>query len=398
MFSWSQDEGEGAYYSKTRDDVWNSIINQIACANLNNKKQVLLDVLESGLRGGVFNLHGVGEVRFYIPEWYISNNANLIDLANVKISERTRELEVDYKTVAGQARLNFSVPLDQKDAFLNLLNSSNSSYFEGLVNDIPTNESKAVYSLLSRLPECSYRMISTNNRIKYLEWLTGEFYVNEVQEVMIIDLLRYNDDETGLFEALYNNPILTSKLVSRCSGENKQFVLEELISLCNQSWSENTPKGVIYTGITSVDIGNNKHTADFITYAKQINGSTNFNVQNYKGIFKGGVFNIGQIQEYPPIVEFKSNLLDPVCVYIDEVPYVLPLILPTQLSEQLGNRALFNQVVASAVDVALLYGGVKLVSALAPEGKMIFDYLRITPKSFATLFLTDVGLQVTTNY
>jgi hypothetical protein len=398
LFAWGQDEEEGALYNITRDDKFNLYINKIACANLNNEAQVRLDGLNSSIRGGVFNISGIGDVRFNISETFDSNDDNLIDIESVEIAERTRDLEVDYISVAGQSRLSFSVPIEQKDAFLSVLNGTTSSYFEKLINDIPTEESRKAYSLLSRLSECSYWQIKTVDRVKYLEWLTGEFNMNEDQEFMLINLLTYNNDKSGLFQALYDKPLIVEIIVSKCNGNRKQIVLDELIKLCNETWSDNTPKGVIYTGKTTVDIGNDKHEADYITFAKQIDGGKTLEVQNYKGIFKGGSFNIGQVQEYPPIVKFNCNLLDPVCVYVDDKPYILPLIFPAQLSEQLGNKAVFNQLVTSVVDIALIYGGTKLVSALAPEAKMIIDYLKITPRSFATLFLTDVGLQVSTNY
>ena len=226
LFAFMQDEGEGEYYAKTGEDNWNLIINKIACSNQNKETQVRLDGLGPDIRGG-FDLSGIGRVSFRIPEMSVGKNDNLVDLKNVKVTEMTNSLEVVYRSVSEKYRIFFHVPIYKKDEFLAVLNHSNSSYFEKLINDIPTEESRAVYSLLSRLPECSYRMINTNNRIKYLEWLTDEFYINEDQEVMIIDLLRYIDDKTGLFEALYSKPLLVSGLVSRCSENNKQIVLNE---------------------------------------------------------------------------------------------------------------------------------------------------------------------------
>ena len=397
LFSWSQDEEEGAYYQTSTTDIWSQNINNIACANFNNQSKVVLNGIWPESKG-VFTYGDIGEIRLEIPEIAASKNDNLIDLNSLKITDGSIYSEVVYKSVSGKYRVFFDVPIEKKSEFLKVLNSPDKSYFENLIKKIPKEESQEAYSMLSQLSECSYRLISTADRIKYLGWLTGEINMNDDQETILINLLKYNDDISGFYKFLCEEPIITAKLVTKCDGNNKQVVLNELVKLCNEAWTDKTPKGVIYTGKTTVTIGGNEHEADYITCAEHVEGSNNYDVQNYAGIFSSGVFDIGQVQEYPPIVKLNCNLLDPLCVYIDNKPYVLPMIYPAQLSEQLGNSEMFNQLIGSVAQVALMYGGAKLVSALAPEGKMIIEYLRITPKSFATLFLTDVGLQVTTNY
>jgi hypothetical protein len=398
-----QDEEEGEYYIAKFRDYWTQNIYRIACAKLQNKNQVYLNDISGGLEG-VFEFKNIGDIQVEIPENLASIDEK-IDITSQKVSEKfdfnnnnERYFKIEYSSINGNYRVFFKVSPEQKDDFLNILNKPTPEFFAELANDIPKEENQDVYKLLSQLPECSYREIDTKDRIKYLEWLTGEINMNADQENIVINLLKYNDDKTGLFNELYNRPIVTAKIAKKTNGENKEIVLNELVKLCYNSWTDNTPKGVIYTGATKVTIGVDEHDADYITYASHLEGSNKWNVKNYPGIFSGGIFNIGQVQEYPPFVEYKSNILDPYCVYIDDKSYILPALYPAQLSEQLGNMAMFNQFVNSITQIALLYGGAKLISALTPEIRIMLDYLRVTPKSFAVLFGADLALQASTNY
>jgi hypothetical protein len=397
------DEEEAAYYSESPNDIWNRNINKIACAIINGKKQVSLDGLGAGLKG-VFKLKGIGRIRFEIPEITNSKNNNLIDLTSIKTTEKTNYsddseyLEIVYESVNDKYRIFFDVPIAKKSDFLAIIKSPSDDYFKNMVKEIPEKESKEVYSILSKLSECSYRQIPTANRIKYLKWLTGEINMNKDQEKILINLLKYTNDKTALYNELYKKPLITAKMLDKSNKKNTEIIINELVKICNNAWKDKTPKGVIYTGETTTNIGNDEHDAYYITHAKHIKGTNNWNVENYTGIFGNGLFDIGQVQQYPPVVKFKCNALDPVCVYINNKPYILPMIYPAQLSKQLGNKKMFEQFFGSVTQIALIYGGARLVSALTPEIRMIVDYLKITPRSFATLFLADAGIQASINY
>ena len=397
------DEEEVAYYSESTDDTWTRNINKIACATLNSIAKVSLDDIAAGIKG-VFELEGIGRIRFEIPEMDANKNDNLIDLKTMKTTEKTnysddsKYLEVVYKSVSKKYRVFFDVPIDKKSDFLAIINSPSADYFNNIIKEIPEKETKEVYSILSKLSECSYRYISTANRIKYLKWLTGEINMNEDQEEIIIKLLKYTNDKTALYNELYKKPLITAKMLDKSNEKNTKIILNELVKLCNKAWKDKTPQGVIYTGETSTTIGSDEHDAYYITHSKHIKGTNNWNVENYTGIFSNGLFEIGQVQQYPPVVNFECNALDPVCVYINNKPYILPMIYPAQLSKQLGNKKMFEQFIGSVTQIALIHGGARLVSALTPEIRMIVDYLKITPKSFATLFLADAGIQASINY
>ncbi len=406
LFAWAQDEREGAYYNATFADLWSQNINNIACAKKNNQSKVGLNEISPGISGS-FEYGTIGKIKLEIPELAASKTDNVINLSSQEVSDYTdyrdgkKYVQVVYKSVSGKYRVFLKIAPEKKDDFLAILNNPSSTFFTGLCNNIPKEESNEAYSKLAQLPVCSYEEISIANRIKYFEWLSGENWTNEDQEIILLDLLTHVKNSEELYNELYKRPVLLAKMMLSCDGDNRQQFINEITKLCDESWASGAAsKGDVYIGTVPSSFGTFYSGNDFITYAVLSEGNTTCSVRNYIGRFPKGMFDWGNVQELRRLTEFDCNLLDPVeIISSDGSQGLFPLIYPVNLSQQHGNQQVGQQFAATlnyigvASSVRILATGSKLAKSIAfvELTKTGLDAIFNDPQVIQTLNQTEDG-------
>jgi hypothetical protein len=406
VFAWAQDEEEGEYYDATFADLWSQNINNIACAKKNNQTQVELKEIIPGLSGS-FEYGSIGKIKLEIPELAASMSDNAINLTSQEVSDYTdyrdgkQYVQVVYKSVSGKYRVFFKIAPEKKNDFLSIVNNPSSTFFTGLCKNIPEEESNEAYSKLAQLPVCSYEEIGIANRIKYFEWLSGEKWTNEDQEIILLDLLTHVKDRKELYNELYKRPVLLAKMMLSCDGDNRQKFINEITKLCDESWTNGiTAKGDVYIGTVPGSFGTFYSGNDFITYAVLSESSNNCSVRNYIGRFPKGMFDLGNVQMLRELGDFSCNLLDPVeIISSDGSQGMFPLIYPVNLSQQHGNQQVGQQFAATlnyigvASSVRILATGSKLAKSIAfvELTKTGLDAIFNDPQVIETLGKTEDG-------
>jgi hypothetical protein len=266
-----------------------------------------------------------------------------------------------------------------------------------------TQESQDVYKKLVQLPDCGYSQISAQNALKYLGWISGEFYVNAPQEEIVLNLLRNVRDRKGLYAGLYGNPYLVGKLFSACDGDNRQAFVNEIIKLCDENWTSPTSaQGTIFVGRVPNSFPQFYTGMEFITHCLVKEGRPTCEVHNYIGRFPNGAFDWGYVQDFgATLLKKELNPLDPVRIINSgkEEESLFPVIYPTYLSQEKGNTELTGQFTATlnyigvTSAIGIIGNGSRLVQTLAWTDvvKTGLDALFNNPRVVASLNNTSDG-------
>ena len=305
--------------------------------------------------------------------------------------------------------------------------------------NLGTQDGATILELLEETKDysCLWKTIKAEGRLNTIKKLVFEVKVDGEEEKLLIGLFNTVPDQAQA-QTLYNglqsdNTGLLAELDKSIDGVNHVKYYTALSNLLVLAKGNTELKNQINALESLTADGQNKSIVEWSddgiffwlnpTFVQSLlNGNHKLLYRNFEIKEDGTVYFTIQEVVPNPLVNLPENPitlkpLDLVRVDFKTSSEALntnegnTVYIPAVSLSILANEQ-WKQEMNDAINVGLLIGGSGIFAttgrtalivkgaqqAISSEVRLILSYLRITPKSFATLFLTDIGLQATTNY
>ncbi|HAA13801.1 MAG TPA: hypothetical protein DCE41_19760 [Cytophagales bacterium] len=359
------------WWQRKSEDIWRHNINQISCAISRGATSLPIEVSYYVSDGeatyGLRNLGGVGlfglelDLDVYaLPE----NGVHTLDLSSLSIARGATTSTLRFSFSSGTTYLEFEAVNEDFATFETIIQNGSDAYFQGLVAAIPSEKSDDAYSSLVTLPDCSLELISTQERIKYLQWLADEWITNGDEEILIVRLLKVGlpaSKSEALLDVLRTQPQLLKELYRTTEIRRDQFSNALVEHWQSVRTATNKYQGVeVYFNLTQ---GLWDKVADKIDYSEDGRSLIFIDASTYQDIYSRG-----NVQYYVERVQyqevFSSAPFDPVLVRLPGTDSTLTLpALAVKNFTDAENRQATIQSVMAGIELGLLFMGVGEVTA-----------------------------------
>jgi hypothetical protein len=401
------DVEDGSYYDPTYSDIWAANLLSMICAKSRGQNLSAINVdysvskgeLTYGKRGGVrFEINDI-QLDIKVDELPEVGSYTL-DIGSKQTSTSNGKTLFSYTLSGTDKKLSFTVDQSKSSTLSAWLDSPTQSLFQALVDNISSSEGDAAYSMLTRLSECAYELITATNRVKYIDWMVnGEWVNNEHQEELIIRLLEEvpNSQVKDLITKLEGYEDWEGLFESFDNISTHQGLFRAIMRLYQSSTTEEEQKDIQAV----FDFNMLNHTSALLDYISVAEVSYKTNQLNFTRAISTA--------SWTPIVGLQNvqksstphaqvGLFDPVLVIVNDDHKNLGLQPGTELTSIPAILAAFfiekknsetnKQLASTGLDIALIAAGIGEVSAAIQAYKA----LRTTRALFRlTLAMADVS-------
>jgi hypothetical protein len=306
--------------------------------------------------------------------------------------------------------------------------------------NLENHDATTILELLNKTKDyiCIWKEINAQGRINAIEKITSGS-INSNEEQLLIDIINTipNKDQASILYNYFNNDNmgLLAKLDRSIIGSNLIDYYESLSKLIILAMGDQEMKNKInkFENITSKkstkslnEYAQNKvffwlnpnfiesvfsneyklnHKLLYENFSIADNGKITFDINEVRAIVSWDYVNVNLNPLELVRVDMKTSS-DYLNTTEGETIYIPAVSLSLLVKEQ------WKQEMVDAINIALLVYGSGVYSssgrtaliakniqqAISTEVKMILDYLRVTPKSFAVLFGADLALQASTHF
>ena len=389
LFDEDEERGQVIIYDS---DIWIKNLNEIACRKFDYDESCSIEVaypFTKNEKSGIVTFYKISFTYREIPVSIRVPSINklplqgsqILDISDFNVETGPEYSVISYSFLEGDKILEFTVPTSLADKFIEFFEVDLQDYQHGLLASLPTEKSDEAFREIRRLPYCVLKQIPTEKRLQYLNWVKDETIVNKDQELIFLDLIKYNNYSEELYDELYRDQGLVWHLYHSIDNYRSQY-LNEIYLLCNNNWTTNQPvKASVPIGVVPEDWGNYQQrsfillpysTKNLFDIPKDVK-AVKYNITI--GLYPKGLTDWGHVQPFAEVDTFSVNFLDPVKVVSsdkkDEDLFKTPFLWIVDKQAKAESKAFMEQImvtieVFSLVDAfKVIYTGTKIAKTLA---------------------------------
>ncbi len=381
LFDKDEERGQVTIYES---DIWIKNLNEIACKKFDYDETCTIEIdypTTQNQKTGTITKYQVDFIYREIPVEIRLSSINklppignhLLDISDFNIETGDEFSIISYSFLENDKVLEFTVPTLQADRFIEFFQVDLQDYQHGLLASLPTEKSDEAFRKIRRLPICILKQIPTERRIQYLSWVKNEAFVNKEQELIFLDLIKYNNYPEELYDALYIDQATLWNLYRGIDHYRPEYN-REIFRLCDNKWnSDQAHLATIHVGKVPNKGWRDRYWGrkfllipeDGVDLSTIPHQTTKVLYHTFIGDFPMGPMDMGNVQPLIYLDTMSLNFLDRVQVVSsdknDQEIIMAPFFWVADKQSEEESKAFVQQVMA-AIEVFTMVDAFKVIS------------------------------------